>query len=171
MSTWLDKQLFGVYVLLGQTQKRNSKGLGKPSRHREGEQKMMVPELAGRVEMGSWTRDAHYSSSCVLQWALLIGSCHPKGCARKLWMPGVCVPATQEMHGRSPMVPGCSPSQDLPGLSRPLPGSGCAVATGCRQPAKAPASTWAGAFAQGSREAEFIYTPPSTCFLTSAAPL
>lgn len=49
-------------MLLGEPQKRSSKGLGKPSGHRKREQKKWqvlptVPELAGTVERGSWTRD------------------------------------------------------------------------------------------------------------------
>lgn len=49
-------------------------------------------------------------------------------------MPGVCVSATQEMHGRSPTV------LPQPGPAWPLPGScqaqaGVGFATGCREPA------------------------------------
>lgn len=150
----------------GGLQKRNSKGLGKPSRHRKREQKTMSPihgAWVGRHAGDRLLEMTHYSSSYVLQWALLKDSCHPKACAWKLQMPGISC---------SCIVPGCSPSQDLPAHSRLLPGSGrCAFATGCRETAKAPASTRAGGFVQGSGEVEFIYTPLSTCFLTSAAPL
>ena len=120
----------------------------------------------------------------------------PKLIPVKLQMPRACVSTTQEMyHQRSPgitgvrAVPRCSAGWDS---ACRLPGSGCVQGAGGFPPPGAsllagaraerlllPRGTnleWvplklvgAGGFAQGSGEAEFIYPPLSTCFLTSAA--
>lgn len=107
----------------------------------------------------------HYSSSYLLQQAQLTLS----PCLENTDGWGLCSSNTRTAFQRedaplcSCIVPGCSPSQDLPGHSQAAARLGFA--------AKAPAHTGAGGFVQGSGEAEFIYTPLSTCFLTSAAPL
>lgn len=125
-----------------------------------------LPEFAGTLETGSWTRgDPLQQLLCSA-----MGTAHrhlsPQRLCWKLQMPGVLC---------SCIVPGCSPSQDLPGHScQDLPGHSCQPRAGVdhwmQGAGRGSCFHRAGGFAQGSGEVEFIYTSPKHLFSDLCSP-
>lgn len=140
-----------------------------------------MPELAGTVGTGSWSRDDPLEQLLRSSMSTAHRQLSPQSlCLEATDAWGLCFSNTRNAWKKPHCAPPARTCLATPGL---LPGSGrCGFchhvqgASGFPPPEwgrdrKPPASTWAGGFGQGSGEAEFIYTPLTTCFLTSAAPL